>query len=295
MTAMKTAIFARRINSSLIETLHQVLGALQKNNHTVCLYRPLEKIVQAENPVPSIIEEFFDSPDEINNRIAYFISIGGDGTFLQSIPFVAGKNIPIVGINNGRLGFLANIQKEEIDASITAITGKEYSLENRSLIQLLSPPDVFPYPYALNDLTIQKKGSSLITIHAYINGEYLNSYWTDGLIIATPTGSTAYAMSVGGPIVCPECSTFIIAPIASHNFAVRPLVVNADSHIKLTVESRNNEFLLTLDSYTIELPAPGTEIILTKAGFSIQTIKLKNHSFYTTIRNKLMWGADPRN
>lgn len=292
---MNVAIFAKRINTGLSETLVQVISELKKHNCAVYLYKPLSEVLKQAGGKPDSVKGTFEKPDDISKEIKYFICIGGDGTFLQSIPFVMKKEIPLVGINNGRLGFLANIQKEEITQSIDAIVKKEYELEHRSLINLISPEGLFKESqYGLNDLTIQKKGSSLITIHTYIDHEYLNGYWTDGLIISTPTGSTAYSMSAGGPIVCPECRNFIISPIASHNFSVRPLVVDINCEITLEIEARNNQYLLTLDSNSVEL---GTDIKihLKKAEFEIQTIKLKQHSFYNTIRTKLMWGMDPRN
>jgi NAD+ kinase len=292
---MNVAIFAKRINTGLVETLTQVISALKKHNCDIYLYKDLSEILNQSGISSNMVKGTFEKPNDISSEIKYFICIGGDGTFLQSIPFVMKKEIPLVGINNGRLGFLANIQKQEISQSIDAIIRNEFEIEHRSLIKLVSPAGLFgDFQYALNDLTIQKKGSSLITIHTYINNEYLNGYWTDGLIISTPTGSTAYSMSAGGPIVCPECKNYIISPIASHNFSVRPLVVDINSEISIEVEARNNQYLLTLDSSTIEL---GTDIKIQmkKAEFDIQTIKLKQHSFYNTIRTKLMWGMDPRN
>jgi len=292
---MNVAIFAKRINSGLVETLDLVLSALDQHHCDAYLYKPLEELLKKCGKSTCIVKGTFEKPGDITTEIKYFISIGGDGTFLQSVPFVVKKEIPLVGINNGRLGFLANIQKQDTLESIKAIIKGNYEIDNRSLIKLVSPEGLFgEYQYALNDLTIQKKGASLITINTYINNEYLNGYWTDGLIISTPTGSTAYSMSVGGPIVCPDCKNFIISPIASHNFSVRPLVVDINSEIRIEVEARNNQFLLTLDSSTVEL-STDISIRMRKSENEIKTIKLKQHSFYNTIRTKLMWGMDPRN
>jgi NAD+ kinase len=223
------------------------------------------------------------------------VSIGGDGTFLESIPYVIRQNTPIIGINSGRLGFLANISKENIRDAFISILAKHYGYEYRTLIEFKNPPHVFDgMSFALNDITIHKSDSSLITVDASINNEFLNTYWTDGLIISTPTGSTAYALSVGGPVVTPGAGIIIIAPIASHNLTVRPLVIPDSSIISLKVHSRSGQYLVTADNRTKIIQS--TDVFeIGKADNTLKILKLPETSFYTTLRDKLKWGEDVRN
>jgi NAD+ kinase len=238
---------------------------------------------------------FFDSCENMPSDIEFLLSIGGDGTFLEAITFIRDSRIPIVGINSGRLGFLANIAGCEVDKALDDLLSNNYTIEERSVLQLTSSQSLFSdFPFAFNECTIQKIGSSLITIHVYSDGVFLNSYWTDGLIIATPTGSTAYSLSVGGPIVTPQSHAFIISPIAPHNLNVRPLIIPDSSNLTLTVEGRTNSFLVTLDSRSV-MSDVKTEITLSKGSFPVRMIKLPMIDFYTTLRNKLMWGVDKRN
>ena len=292
---MTVAILAQRFSKSLFESLKKVYSELEQYKANIFLYKPLyDQLTKDKIALPSP-QGVFSTSQDIPTDTNFFLSLGGDGTFLLSASFVRDKGIPIVGINAGRLGFLANISQDEISQSFAAIAKKEYLIENRALIQITSPLDgSIDFPFALNDVTIQKTDASLININAFINDDYLNEYWTDGLIISTPTGSTAYSMSVGGPIVCPECKNFIISPIASHNLSVRPLIIDYNNTIKLQINSRNDFFLLTIDSKVIKLNSC-TEIIIKKADFEVKTIKFKDHSFYNTIRQKLMWGIDARN
>jgi NAD+ kinase len=224
------------------------------------------------------------------------VSIGGDGTFLESIMFLKNINIPVIGLNSGRLGFLANISKEEISLAFDAIIKGNYELESRSLLTLETETSIFGnFNFALNDVTIQKKDSTMITIDAYLDNEFLNTYWTDGLIVSTPTGSTAYSLSAGGPIVLPGSKNFIIAPIASHNLTVRPLVIPDTKEIRLEVRSRSGSFFVTVDNRVAAMEMPNNSFIIRKASFELKMVKLPFNSYYTTIRNKLMWGADTRN
>jgi len=214
---------------------------------------------------------------------------------MHSVSFITNKTIPIIGVNVGRLGFLADIPRSGISKSMNAIFSNEYFIEKRTLLEFQSPKGIFDdFPYALNDITIQKKGTSIVTIHIYLENQLLNTYWTDGLIISTPTGSTAYSLSAGGPIVAPDCENFIISPIASHNLSVRPFVISDKNTIKLKVESRTTDFLATLDYKTAELSTK-EEITIKKADFKINIIKPRNHSFFNTISEKLLWGKDKRN
>ncbi len=238
---------------------------------------------------------FFDKT-ELPTNLDYFVSIGGDGTFLDAIMYVRDSEIPMLGINSGRLGFLANIAKDEIEPALNKLLNKNFTLEKRVLLQVESDVDIFGDDnFALNELTIHKKDSaSMITIHTYMNNEFLNSYWSDGLIIATPTGSTAYSLSVGGPLVLPNSENFIISPIAPHNLTVRPLVVPDKYEFTFEVEGRHKQFLLALDSRS-ESINEGIRIKVKKAKFGLNVVRFEHQTYYKTLRNKLMWGVDNRN
>jgi NAD+ kinase len=268
---------------------------LHDYNVSVYVFAPFEQYLIQEKKFAFTFEGTFSEHSDLNIDTELLISIGGDGTFLEAITFIREKGIPIVGINSGRLGFLANISTSEVSTVIEHILLKNYTLEERSLVKLNSTQPLFKeFPYALNEFTLQKTSSSLIAIHVSINNEFLSSYWSDGLIVSTPTGSTAYSLSLGGPLVTPLSDIFVITPIAVHNLNVRPLVIPDNSELKITVSGRTNLYLTTLDSRSSECDIEN-EITITKANFKIKTVKLPEISFYTTLRNKLMWGADKRN
>ncbi|MCH5327900.1 MAG: NAD kinase [Coprobacter sp.] len=223
------------------------------------------------------------------------LSIGGDGTFLKTAERVGDKNIPIIGINTGRLGFLADISEEEMEAVIDEIFKGQYQVEKRSLLQVEtdSLPSGF-WPYALNEVAVLKRDtSSMISIHTDMDGAFLNTYQADGLVVATPTGSTAYSLSVGGPVLLPQTSNLVITPVAPHSLNVRPLVVNDHSEIRLKVDSRSHNFLLSLDGRSVMMNV-SQSLTIRKAPYMVQVVKRHNHSFIDTLRNKLMWGADKR-
>ena len=224
------------------------------------------------------------------------LSIGGDGTFLNTAARVGKKDIPILGINTGRLGFLADVAKDEIIPALQAIFKHEYTIEKRSVLKLQTlDGSRLDSPYALNDIAISKQDSSSMSIvNAYANGELINIYQADGLIISTPTGSTAYSMSAGGPIVVPQARSFVISPVASHSLNVRPLIVPDDWEIDLQVISRSNSYLVSIDGRS-KILDHSTRLRLKKADYSIQVLKPLNHTFFETLRNKLLWGADVRN
>jgi len=230
------------------------------------------------------------------NDVNFLLSVGGDGTFLSAVPLSLEKKIPIAGINCGRLGFLADITVDNLEESLLQLINGKFHLENRSMLQLVEPEDIFGhFNYAVNELTVHKlDNSSMIQIHTFINNEFLATYWADGLIIATPTGSTAYSLSVGGPIVTPNLSGLVITPIASHNLTVRPVVVPDDVEIELAVEGRGNQFRLSVDHRSVPLDF-STSIKIKKASVTVPVVKLDGHTFYSTLRNKMMWGADKRN
>jgi len=231
-------------------------------------------------------------PDDLD----CLITLGGDGTFLEAISAIKLIQIPLLGINTGRLGFLADISPDDIPQAIDSLVNGNYRLEERMVLKATLQSELgIQLPYALNDLTVHKRDtSSMILIHAFIDDLFLANYWADGLIIATPTGSTAYSMSVGGPIVSPDSQNFIITPIASHNLTVRPLVIPNHHEISLRIESRDSKFLLSLDSrsYVIE---ETLEVRVKKAETPVKLIKMNNQDFFNTIRTKLMWGIDTRN
>lgn len=223
------------------------------------------------------------------------LSIGGDGTFLRTAAWVNRQDIPILGINTGRLGFLADVSNSEIEDTLDEIFKNYYQVEERTLLRLHTEERAFVgYNYALNEIAILKRDtSSMITIHTYLNDEYLTSYQADGLVIATPTGSTAYSMSVNGPIIVPQNNSIVLSPVAPHSLNVRPLVIPDDYVISLGVESRSHSFLIALDGRSEIFPA-GIRLKVSKADYTMKVIKRYNHTFYQTLREKLMWGADAR-
>lgn len=225
----------------------------------------------------------------------FIISLGGDGTILNAMTLIKDLNIPILGINLGRLGFLANAEKAKIHQSLLKVKNGDYTIEKRTMLSLISERNLFEDSFGLNDFTIHRRdNSSMILIHCYINGELLNSYWADGLIVSTPTGSTSYSLSVGGPIVTPDSGNFVIAPVAPHNLNARPVVVSDDVEIKLNVEGRAANFLVTLDARHNTITEED-HLILKKCAFPARLIRLDNSSFFKTIHQKLMWGIDKRN
>lgn len=292
---MKIAIFGRSYDNSFQNDMKVLLTYLEFKKVKVYVYDKLVDCMNGQVNIPNKTYRTFIHHTEITPDFNFFISIGGDGTFLEAVRFVRHKNIPLVGINTGRLGFLANISRNEIEQSIDCLLSGKFKTEYRSLIEFETANNPFSeFPYALNEVTIQKHGASLINIHTTINGQHVNNYWTDGLIISTPTGSTAYSMSAGGPILSPDCNNIILSPIASHTLSVRPIVVPGNFVISLQVKARSNIFLATIDSLNAQFNT-GNEIILKPATFKIATAVIEGHSFFATLRQKLMWGADFRN
>lgn len=238
----------------------------------------------------------FSKAEDLDDSIDCIISLGGDGTLLDTVTLIQDKGIPVLGINYGRLGFLANIGKEDFSSAITALVQRTYVTENRTLIHLDADIPIFDkVPYALNEFTLQKKdSSSMIKIHTYLNGEFLNTYWADGLIVATPTGSTGYSLSCNGPIVFPESGSFVITPVAPHNLNIRPIVVPDNNIISFEVEGRTDSFICTLDSRRVVVPKEA-QLAVKKEKFGINLIRLNENNFLQTLRNKLSWGLDKRN
>lgn len=291
---MNVALYCRNIKPHDMPVLQDVLDLLAENKIGVFIYRPFFESVWAGIKTRSGISTF-DSHADIRDKVEYMFSLGGDGTLLDTVTFVRDYPIQVMGINLGRLGFLADIGKEEIGNAIHAIAKGSYVIDQRTLLSLESNTPLFgDVNYALNDVTIHKKDtSSMITIHAYINGELLNSYLADGLIISTPTGSTGYSLSCGGPIIMPTSENFVITPIAPHNLNVRPIVVSDSSVITFEIEGRFEQFFCTLDSRS-EPINNATQIAVKKSPHKMGLIRLPDHHFLETLRTKLMWGADTR-
>ncbi len=292
---MQIAIYGRSTNDNTSEYIQQLFHKLNEYKAEILVYEPFYSFIKQKLEIAGNIKTF-SSHTHLKGKVDAMLSLGGDGTFLETLAFVRDSGIPVLGINTGRLGFLANVAKSEINVAIDALMNKKFSIETRSLLSVSGPKGLFgEMHYGLNELTVLKKDtSSMITINAYINGEFLNSYFADGLIIATPTGSTAYSLSCGGPLVMPGSENFVITPIAPHNLNVRPLVISDNNVITLKVEGRSPNYLVTLDSRS-EVIESNIELTIEKADFSAHLIKLENQSFFTTMRNKLLWGLDKRN
>ncbi|MEO6904249.1 MAG: NAD kinase [Bacteroidia bacterium] len=292
---MKIAIYGRPTEDNVSEHIQTLFNKLKEYNADVIIYQPFYKYIHQKLKLTTPIS-FFNTPTELTKDIDYILSLGGDGTFLELLMYVRNSGIPMLGINTGRLGFLANVAKTEIANAIDSIAQKKFIIEKRALLSLEDPTKLFgDLNYGMNELTVMKKdSSSMITIHAYVNNEYLNSYFADGLIIATPTGSTAYSLSCGGPLIMPGSENFVITPIAPHNLNVRPLVISDNNIITLKVTGRSSHYLVSLDSRS-EIIDSSIELTIKKANFCVNLIQLENQSFFNTIRNKLLWGLDKRN
>ncbi len=292
---MEVAIFGKSFGEVFYEHCNQLFDYLHKNQIRVYIYEPFYDFLLKRVKIKPDVAGFYSSSRQLPD-VDMLFSIGGDGTFLEAVTFVRNTGIPIVGINSGRLGFLADISRHELPAALEEIKAGRYKVKDLSLLELITPSGLLgEFNFALNEFAVHKQdSSSMITIHTYLDNEYLNSYWADGLIVSTPTGSTAYSLSVGGPIMHPASQGIIITPIAPHNLTVRPLVVPDKMELTLKVEGRGGKFLASLDSRSV-IVDEGTELKIRKAGFSITMVERTDQSFYSTLRNKLMWGADRRN
>jgi NAD+ kinase len=292
---MKIAIYGRNFDSKYNEQVQALFDKLHEFGNKLYIFKTFFDFLQSRIELKDTVCSFTNHT-EIRDNVDFLISIGGDGTLLDTVSLVRDSGIPVIGFNTGRMGFLSSISVDEMDEALNALMSKSYSIEQRSLLRLESESNVFgEVNYALNELTIHKKDSaSMMLIHATINGEYLNSYWADGLIISTPTGSTAYSLSCGGPLMMPDSENFIITPIAPHNLNVRPMVISDKSKIDLKIEGRSKYYLAALDSRSATVKAEET-ISITKANFKFNLIRIKDLSFLHMIRKKLMWGMDLRN
>jgi NAD+ kinase len=291
---MKIAVHGRSCNEDAYPYLQGMFDYLTKCNIALQIYHPFKTFLERKGiklhkyPTYNSKEDIFEAD--------FVLSMGGDGTLLETITYIERRNIPILGINLGRLGFLATTQRDDIKNAIDLLIDRKFKINERSLIKLIHGEDLFNnLNYGLNEFAILKRDtSSMIVVHTYLNKEYLNSYWADGLLISTPTGSTGYSLSCGGPLVMPQNNLFIITPVSPHNLNVRPLIVPDDSVISFEVESRSNNFLISLDSRSVKVPT-STKLAVKKEDFKIRLIELDNYNYFHTLRKKLNWGLDLRN
>ena len=292
---MNICIYGRPGQINQTELTAGIVSILLKQGHQVSIYRHYFEFMKAQIKLPSAVK-CVDSTAELAIGTDFLFSIGGDGTLLDTVFIVKDTNIPVVGINTGRLGFLASISKDDIENAIESLGKGHYALDPRTLLRLESNLPIFNQEnIALNEFTIHKKEtSSMITIHMYLNGEYLNSYWADGIMISTPTGSTGYNLSCGGPIIVPQSESFVITPIAPHNLTVRPIVVSDKNVISLEVEGRSQHFMATLDSRSATIDS-SYQLAVRKEDYQINLVRLNSENFLHTLRKKLNWGLDPRN
>jgi len=293
---MKVGIYGQFYHKNSGQYIQELLELLDQRLVEVVIEKNFLNLIH-ENESIEKDYSYFSTFKELDTSYDLFFSIGGDGTILKTVTYVRDLGIPIVGINTGRLGFLATIRKEELQSSVNQIFNGKYSISSRSLLQIESSCnyDFEGVNFALNEIAVSRKNTtSMITVHTRVGGEFLTSYWADGLIISTPTGSTGYSLSCGGPIIMPETSSFLLTPIAPHNLNMRPLSIPEDYKISLTISGREEEHLVSLDSRTYTLKND-TEITLKKAPFNINMVDLKGESFLKTLREKLLWGEDKRN
>ena len=291
----KIAIFGKSIEKEGIEYLQNLLKRLEFFNCTLSIYEPFYKKIENQVRFPSNLK-FFNTHEELKDNAEILLSIGGDGTLLDTITLIRNSGITVLGINLGRLGFLSSISKDEILPAIDKVLSGNFVLEQRTLLELSKPEAIFgDFNFALNELSITKSSPhALAVINVFVNGSFLNKYWADGLLVATPTGSTAYSLSCSGPIITPESENFVITPIATHNLTVRPIVIPDKCTIRITVEGRNQNYQVGLDSRFQSLRMTD-EIIIKKANYKINLIQLHEKDFFNTIREKLLWGKDQRN
>jgi NAD+ kinase len=292
---MTVAIYNRNFTVENVGAIQVLFDELRKVDAEIILYSRLVDKFRTVIQLPSPYK-VFDAYNPLPADTDVLISLGGDGTILDAVTHVAHNNIPILGINLGRLGFLANVTASEIAEAVHGISTGAYTKDVRTLLSLQSDKPLFAdAPYAINDFTIQRKNSSqLIKIHAYINGEFICTYWADGLIVATPTGSTGYSLSCGGPVLVPQATSFVITPVAPHNLNVRSLVVPDSTIISFEIEGRAKEFLCTLDARQETIDSTFS-IAICKSNFNVTLLRLEGHNFPNTIRQKLLWGMDRRN
>ncbi|MDX1904466.1 MAG: NAD kinase [Thermonemataceae bacterium] len=291
---MKIAIHGKIFSKDVHKHIQELFEVLYKSKIEIQISESFEKILRKAR-IKHIPEKIYKDATELDKN-DFFLSLGGDGTLLESVTHIGEKETPIVGFNTGRLGFLATNAPESIKNTIKSLLSGYYGIEERTLLHLECNKNIFDGAnFALNDFTITKRDTaSMITVHTYIDGEYLNSYWADGLIIATPTGSTGYSLSCGGPLILPNSNNFVITPVSPHNLTVRPMIIADESVISFEIEGRSKNFLVSLDSRSRVIDA-SFQLAINKEKFKAKLIKFSEQNFLNTLRNKLNWGWDARN
>lgn len=292
---MKVAIYSRVLESTQQKDVQLFFDELDKEEIVPVIFQPFFEEIRPHLSLPSSSQTFSRHTD-LTNEIDFVISLGGDGTLLDTVTLVRDKNIPVVGINFGRLGFLASIGRDELVNAVKALARRSYLIDRRTLIHLDSNVPMFnDAPYALNEFAIHKRDTApMIKIHTYLNGELLNTYWADGLILATPTGSTGYSLSCAGPVVFPDACSLVLTPIAPHNLNVRPIVIPDNTIISFEVESRSDDIICALDSRR-EIVDKNVLLAVRRENFMLNLVRLNENNFLQTLRNKLSWGLDKRN
>lgn len=292
---MRIAIFGKEFNDNQLDYIRILVETLENKGCKLLVWKPFHDFFKDRISFRQEVALFYDHMD-LKGQADLLFSVGGDGTMLHSVRLVRDSGIPISGINLGRMGFLSSISPADIIAAVEDIMENRYRIVKRTLIHLVAPNTLFSdFNFAFNELSINKKeNSSLVVVHVWVNEQLLHSYWADGLIIATPTGSTAYSLSCGGPILTPDSNNFVITPIAPHNLSVRPVVIPDNSLIRIRVDSRDEQALVGLDSQSAVI-SPDNELVVGKAEFEINLVQRLNENFFSTIRAKLNWGSDIRN
>ncbi len=292
---MKIAIYSRGLDAEQENPLQFLLQELAQHKIEVLLYSQLQELCHVPDQLKQGVS-FFEKSEDLNESVDCLISLGGDGTMLDSVTLIKDKGIPLLGINFGRLGFLANINREELTTAVDALVNQTFVIDKRTLIHVDANMPLFDNaPFGLNEFAIHKRDTSpMIKIHTYLNGEFLNTFWADGLIVSTPTGSTGYNMSCNGPIVFPDASSFVITPVAPHNLNVRSIVVPDNNIISFEIEGRTDEFICMLDARR-EVVNIDIQLAVKKETFDVSLVRLNEGSFLSTLRNKLTWGMDKRN
>lgn len=293
---MKVAIFGQYYQNDTRPIIKDIFVFFNRNNVELVIEEKFLKILYEEEIIGREYKTFASHKD-LDSSFDILISIGGDGTILRAATFVRDSGIPMLGVNAGRLGFLAKVQKEKIEAFLQIVLEKKYTISERTLLTMDCLPNTseIDINFAMNEVSVNRKDTtSMITIDTYLNGEYLNSYWADGLIISTPTGSTGYSLSCGGPILTPDVKAFVITPIAPHNLTARPLVIPDDTEIRLKVSGREEQYLVSLDS-RISFINNNSELVIKKTPFKINMVEIPEETFLKTLRTKLLWGEDKRN
>lgn len=292
---MRIAVYGRPFNdTAVLPFIQKVFDTLSQHEVEIYVHKQLNDYLQGK--INTVTYQVLQPDDQIKDFIDLFITLGGDGTLLDMVAVIRDSGVPVIGINFGRLGFLASVNKSDIAAAIHAVVTRQFTLDKRGLLTIESESEVFKNcNFALNDITIHKRDdSAMITMRMFLDGEFLNSYWGDGLIISTATGSTAYSLSCGGPIIMPQSNSVVVTPVSPHNLNVRPIIFPDTCNLSFEVECRSNNYLLSCDSRTAVIEKT-MKFHVQKANFQLNLIRLSNESYLSTLRNKLLWGLDARN